>query len=161
MIWLTLVACASQPDDSARPDQSVATQANPASAEAGWLRGDLHFHTNYSDDALEQGGDWMGPALDIADAYTDEAWTNAFPETARDRLHIVAVTHHRTTAGHDDPDFGHESLVVIGGEEFGSNGHAGIWGHTEHIPHDPLAGESGRASRDDGHDGLDGGLRLR
>ncbi len=91
MIWLTLVACASQPDDSSLSDSSAAVQANPASAEAGWLRGDLHFHTNYSDDALEQGGDWMGPALDIADAYQDPAWTEAFPETARDRLHFVAA----------------------------------------------------------------------
>ena len=120
MIWpLILLACTSKPGDSAQADPGDPFQPDPASAEEGWLRGDLHFHTNYSDDALEQGGDWMGPALDIADAYQDSAWTEAFPETARDRLHFVAVTDHRTTAGLSDPDFGHENLVVIGGGYIG------------------------------------------
>ncbi|MDP6931425.1 MAG: CehA/McbA family metallohydrolase [Myxococcota bacterium] len=140
MITWALLACTSTPGDPV--DTGSVGQANPASADAGWLRGDLHFHTNYSDDALEQGGDWMGPALDIADAYRDATWAEAFPETSQDFLHFVAVTDHRTTDGHQDPDFGHESLVVIGGEEFGSTGHAGIWGHQEHISHESQAGES-------------------
>ncbi len=113
--------------------------ARPA---AGWLRGDLHFHTNYSDDALEQSGDWLGQALDIADAWRAIEWTTAHPELAPDdHLQFVAVTDHRTTAGLSDPDFGHDALVVIGGEEFGSDGHAGIWGHTTHVPHESQAGE--------------------
>jgi len=135
-----LLACAvSDPDPSDAPTAPV-DLATPA---AGWLRGDLHFHTNYSDDALEQGGDWMGPALDIAHAWSDPAWKAAFPEYAPgDQLDFVAVTDHRTDAGWADPDFGHDHLVVLAGEEFGSDGHAGVWGADAHIPHEPQGGES-------------------
>ena len=152
MIWLMLLACNSTPGDSSTEDTAALTQPNPASAVAGWLRGDLHFHTNYSDDALEQGGDWMGPALDIADAYGAPEWTAAFPETQADRLHFVAVTDHRTTAGLSDSEFGHENLVVIGGEEFGSDGHAGIWGHEEHISHEVQGEESAQQRLSDAID---------
>ena len=113
------------------PDPNFAVPAN------GWYRGDLHTHPSHSD-----GEDGVAVVLDIADAYRDATWAEAFPETSQDFLHFVAVTDHRTTDGHQDPDFGHESLVVIGGEEFGSTGHAGIWGHQEHISHESQAGES-------------------
>lgn len=140
---LLLLAC-HPPDAAPAPtppaDDAPVDLATPAD---GWLRGDLHFHTNYSDDALEQGGDWMGPALEIADAWGDPTWAAFVPGHApTDRLDFIAVTDHRTTAGFADEDFGHDTLVVIGGEEFGSDGHAGIWGHEEHVPHEPVAGET-------------------
>lgn len=139
---LLLLACATPEGDSV-PTAVAAGPVDLATPAAGWLRGDLHFHTNYSDDALEQGGDWMGPALDIADAWGDPVWAATFPEYAPgDQLDFVAVTDHRTDAGWSDPDFGHEHLVVIAGEEFGSDGHAGIWGADAHIPHEPQGGES-------------------
>lgn len=143
---LPLLACvdpATAPaDDSGGAAPATSSPVDIASPMDGWLRGDLHFHTNHSDDALEQNGDWMAGALLIADAWRAPEWTAAFPDLAPDdHLQFVAVTDHRTTAGLTDPDFGHETLVVIGGEEFGSDGHAGIWGHQEHIPHEPQAGE--------------------
>ena len=85
----------------------------------------------------------MGPALAIADAWRDPTWTAAFPEYApEDHLQFVAVTDHRTDAGWSDPDIDHPYLAVLKGEEFGSDGHAGIWGHDAHIPHEPQDGES-------------------
>lgn len=129
---LALLAC--------HPDAKETGEPEPDPFE-GWLRGDLHFHTNYSDDALEQGGDWMGPALDIAAAWSAPEWVAAFPELEGDHLDFVAVTDHRTTAGLADPDFAHDELIVIGGEEFGSDGHAGIWGLGEHVPHEPQGDE--------------------
>lgn len=142
---LLLAACtASTPSggDDSGGDSGPAGPVDIAPPTAGWYRGDLHFHTNYSDDAREQKGDWMGPALAIADAWRAEEWVTAHPEyAATDHLQFVAVTDHRTVDGLSDPDFGHPYLAVLGGEEFGSDGHAGIWGITEHIPHEPQGGE--------------------
>lgn len=137
---LLLLACTAPPDPA--PPVADAAPVDVATPDDGWLRGDLHFHTNYSDDALEQGGDWMGPALDIADAWGDPAWQAFTGAAPTDRLDFVAVTDHRTDAGWTDPDFAHERLVVLPGEEFGSDGHAGAWGHDAHVPHEPQAGES-------------------
>lgn len=140
-----LLACVARSDDD-HPADTADTPAGPAdiaTPSVGWFRGDLHFHTNYSDDAVEQGGDWMAGALAIADAWRDPAWVGANPDLSPDdHLQFIAVTDHRTTAGLSDPDFGHPYLAVLGGEEFGSDGHAGIWGIREHIPHEPQRGES-------------------
>lgn len=146
---LLLTACA--PADPGADDVPVVPgPADIARPADGWLRGDLHFHTNFSDDALEQGGDWMGPALAIADAWRDEVWTAANPDLSPDdHLQFIAVTDHRTVAGLSDPDYTHPYLALLGGEEFGSDGHAGIWGLGEHVPHEPQAGESARARMDD------------
>lgn len=143
-MWLLIgLGCAGEKHVDSDTLVTPATPVDIAPSADGWLRGDLHFHTNYSDDALEQGGDWMAGALEIADAWRDDAWVAAYPELAPDdHLQFVAVTDHRTVAGHADPDFTHDYLALLGGEEFGSDGHAGIWGQTTHIPHEPQAGES-------------------
>jgi len=143
MWWLVLVlsGCKS-PDPTGEDSAEPVDWPDVATVASGWLRGDLHYHTNYSEDAAEQGGDSVRAALQIADAWRGEAWLDAHPEQQADHLHFVAVTDHRTTDHHADPDFGHDYLVVIGGEEFGSNGHAGIWGHSEHVPHDPVGDEA-------------------
>lgn len=142
--WMMLLAACGPAADDSPLDTDVGDPVGDAiaSVDDGWLRGDLHFHTNYSEDAASQGGDDMGLALDIADAWRDPEWVAAFDPIGEDHLHFVAVTDHRTVAGHADPDFGHDYLVVVGGEEFGSNGHAGIWGQQTHVEHDPIAGET-------------------
>ncbi len=130
-------------DTTGLPVLATATgDANFAIAANGWVRGDLHFHTNYSGDAKQQGGDDLGAALVIADAWRDPIYLATHPEDAGNGLDYVAVTDHRTDAALHDPDFKHDHLIVIPGEEFGSTGHAGIWGLKQHIPADPLGSES-------------------
>lgn len=115
---------------------------NIATAEAGWFRGDLHFHTNHSEDASRQGGDELGLALKIADSYRDPAYVAAFPEREGDGLDFVVVTDHRTDAPLSDPNFRHDHLIVVPGEEYGTDGHANVIGLKKHIPQEPQAGES-------------------
>ncbi len=129
-------------DTTGLPVLATATgDANFAIAANGWYRGDLHFHTNYSDDAKKQGGDDLAEALVIADAWRDPVYTNVNPGTAGNGLDFVAVTDHRTDAALHDPNFKHDHLIVIPGEEFGGTGHAGIWGLKKHITADPVNGE--------------------
>ena len=123
--------------------QPVAGPSNFAVAAAGWYRGDLHFHTNHSEDALDQGGDDMLGALQVADAFRHPDFVKHHPTLAGNGLDYVAVTDHRTDAVLTDPDFKHPHLILIAGEEFGGTGHAGVWGFQKHIPHQPLKGESG------------------
>lgn len=122
---------------------TVTGDANFAVAAAGWYRGDLHFHTNYSEDALKQGGDDLAPALQIADAWRDPVYVAAHPQDGGNGLDFVAVTDHRTDLALHDPNFKHDHLIVIPGEEFGGTGHAGIWGLKKHITQDPTHGETG------------------
>ncbi len=136
---LLTVSCGRQTESVVEPAGPIDTVAFRAD---GWLRGDLHFHTNYSGDAADQGGDDMPGALAVADAWRDSVWVDAHPDRAQDYLDYIAITDHRTTAGHSDPAFPHDHLIVIGGEEFGSDGHAGIWGYQDHIPHEVQADES-------------------
>lgn len=113
-----------------------------AVAAAGWYRGDLHYHTNHSEDARRQGGDDVATALAIADAYRDPIYLAAHPEHVGDALDFVAVTDHRTDAPIFDPAFRHDFLFLIPGEEYGGAGHANVFGLRAHIPHEPRAGES-------------------
>ncbi len=130
-------------DTTGLPLLATATGAsNFAVAANGWYRGDLHFHTNYSGDAKQQGGDDLGPALNIADAWRDPVYLAAHPEATGNGLDFVAVTDHRTDAALHDPNFKHDYLIVIPGEEFGGTGHAGIWGLKQHIPETPQGTES-------------------
>lgn len=108
----------------------------------GWYRGDLHFHSNFSDDALEQGGDWVGPALRIAEYYQDATFQAAFPEHIDNHFDYVALTDHRTVEGTWDIDFKSDKLILIPGEEFGSTGHASAWNITSMVPGDPSEGRT-------------------
>lgn len=135
------IACV--PQKSPTPDHNP---GNFATAENGWYRGDLHFHTRHSEDATAQGGDDLGLALRIADSYRDPDYLAAFPEREGDGLDFIVVTDHRTDAALHDPDFKHDHLILIGGEEYGSSGHANIIGLKQHITQDPVAGET-RAQR--------------
>ncbi len=67
-------------DTTGLPVLATATgDTNFAIAANGWYRGDLHFHTNYSEDAKKQGGDNLKEALIIADAWRDPVFTQANP----------------------------------------------------------------------------------
>ncbi|MGB0588364.1 MAG: CehA/McbA family metallohydrolase [Myxococcota bacterium] len=115
---------------------------NFAVVSAGWYRGDFHYHTTHSEDALEQGGEGVGMALAIADFYRHPIFEEGHPEQVGNSLDFVAVTDHRTDSHLSDPEFTHDHLIVIPGEEYGGSGHAGIFGLKQHIPHEPQAGES-------------------
>jgi hypothetical protein len=108
----------------------------------GWLRGDFHFHTNYSDDALEQGGDWVGAALRISEYYENPVFLESFPQYENNHLDFINISDHRTTEGCSDPEFASDSLVLICGEEFGSTGHANTINVSETISSDPVDGRT-------------------
>jgi hypothetical protein len=122
--------------------RAVEGETNFAVASAGWYRGDFHYHTTHSDDALEQGGDGVGVALAIADFYRHPIFEAGHPEQVGNGLDFIAVTDHRTDSHLSDPEMTHDHLIVVPGEEYGGSGHAGIFGLTQHIPHAPQAGES-------------------
>lgn len=113
--------------------------ANPS---VGWYRGDLHFHSNYSDDALDQGGDWVGPALRIAEYYGDPVFQQTYPEYVSNAMDFVALTDHRTVEGTYDLDFHSDKLILIPGEEFGNTGHANALNITRAELSDPVDGRS-------------------
>lgn len=117
-------------------------ETNMATPAAGWYRGDLHYHTLYSGDAQKQGGDDVKTAIAIADAFRDPTYLARYPERAGNGLDFLAITDHRTDGALTDPDFQHDHLMLIPGEEYGGDGHAGIWGLLAHISNDPQAGES-------------------
>lgn len=108
----------------------------------GWYRGDLHFHSNYSGDALDQGGDWVGPALRIAEYYQDPVFQGTFPEYVSNQLDYIALTDHRTVEGTYDLDFRSDKLILIPGEEFGSTGHANALNISRMVSADPAEGRS-------------------
>ena len=113
------------------PDPNFAVAAN------GWYRGDLHAHTTHSD-----GEDDVATVLAIADAYRDPLLLEHHPELAGNGLDFFAITDHRTVAHIHDPDYHHDHLILIDGEEFGGAGHANIWGLHDHIPHQHGQGQS-------------------
>lgn len=132
---LTALACSSPPPEPPDPNPG-----NFLTAAAGWYRGDLHYHTTYSEDADKQGGDSLGTAVAIADAYRDPVFLAAHPEWEGDGLDFVAITDHRTDEHLSDPALDHPHLIVIPGEEYGGGGHANIFGLKKHIPHQPEEG---------------------
>lgn len=121
----------------------VGGEPNFAVAAAGWYRGDLHYHTTHSDDAADQGGDDLKGALAVADAFRHPDFIKGNPQLAGNGLDYIAITDHRTDKVLQDPEFHHPHLILLAGEEFGGAGHAGIWGFSKHIPHEPLKGETG------------------
>lgn len=127
---------------AAKPPPPSNNPANLATVAAGWYRGDLHFHTNYSEDAKRQGGDDLVPALAIADAYRDPLFLARHPDWEGDGLDFVEVSDHRTDAALADPGFRHDHLIVVPGEEYGGDGHANVIGLARHIPQDPGDGET-------------------
>jgi len=126
------------------PGVLVATDgpSNFAVASAGWYRGDFHYHTTHSEDALQQGGEDLATAIQIADFYRHPVFEAGHPDQVGNGLDFITITDHRTDAALSDPAFTHDHLIVVPGEEYGSSGHAGIFGLKAHITHEPLGDES-------------------
>ncbi len=100
--------------------------------EDGWLRGDLHMHTTHSD-----GFNDVATVIAIAEYFEHEVFLAYHPEYEGNHLDFIALTDHRTTTQNDDPDFVSDRLILIPGEEFGGDGHAGCLGVSATVDHDP------------------------
>jgi len=107
----------------------------------GWLRGDLHMHTTYSDGTASV-------ALTIAyGEYLEDPTFLAFhPEYEGNGLDFLAITDHRTFDAPSDPGWASERLTLIPGEEFGGDGHANLFGIDAFVSHDP--GNDGTTTAD-------------
>lgn len=149
MLLLTLLACtSSDPTDSGSSDSgssdsgssdggtvdtpSAASWLGIALREDGWLRGDLHVHTT-----LEGGFDDLATNIALAEYLADPVFVDAHPEYDGNQLDYLSITDHRMVDGQSLPDYQSDQLVLVGGEEFGTKGHAGTHGVYEFVDHDP------------------------
>ncbi len=98
----------------------------------GWLRGDLHMHTTWSD-----GDDSVATTIAIAEYLEDPLFLAAHPEYSDNQLDFIAITDHRTVDCLSDPEWTSQKLLLVSGEEFGGNGHANVFGISEFVDHDP------------------------
>ena len=96
--------------------------ANFAVAQAGWYRGDFHYHTTHPEDAKEQGGEGVGTALAIADFYRHPAFEAGHPDEVGNGLDFITITDHRTDTHLSDPELVHDHLIIVPGEEYGGAG---------------------------------------
>ena len=130
-----VLACGGDKDDTGSLGTAPAPyEAEPGIAlrEDGWLRGDLHMHTTHSD-----GWDDLSTVIDLAEYLVDDLFLAAHPEYTDNQLDFISITDHRTVDGQSDPAYQSDMLILIGGEEFGSTGHAGVHGIHEFVDHDP------------------------
>jgi hypothetical protein len=129
-----LAACTPDPGDSARDTSPPAFEplVQITTAADGWLRGDLHMHSEHSD-----GWDTVATVIDIAEYLEHPTFLAHHPEYQGSGLDFIAMTDHRTVAQNSDPDFVSDRLVLIPSEEFGSPGHANLPGVLEFVDHDP------------------------
>ncbi len=141
-VGLLVCGCPADDDDSAGPGDDDVTGDDDttddvssegiALREDGWLRGDLHLHTSHSD-----GFNDVATVIAVAEYLEDETFLAYHPEFVGNHLDFLALTDHRTTTQNDDPDFVSDRLILIPGEEFGTDGHAGCLGVTDTVHHDP------------------------
>jgi hypothetical protein len=96
--------------------------------EIGWLRGDLHLHTTYSD-----ADDTPAMVIAIAAYLESPEFTAAHPEYKDNGLDFIAMTDHNSVDGLDDPGWNSDTLILIGAEEFSGPSHANLFGITKHI----------------------------
>lgn len=151
---LVLSGCADGSSTSAPPDtradtadttDTTAPPETPADVEVpepiapalqlrsdGWLRGDLHMHTLWSD-----GDDSVGIVVALAEYLGEQEFLSFHPDFEDGHLDFIAVTDHHVTAVATDPEFTSDTLILIPGQELGGPGHANLWPLTEAISYDP------------------------
>ena len=115
--------------------------------EEGWLSGDLHSHSTYSD-----GEDSVATVVALAEYFQDPAFLAFHPEYVGNPMDFLALTDHRTTDQNHDPDFVSDTVVLIPGEEFGSPGHANFFPVTSTIEYNPDGGAVTLQNYQDGFD---------
>ncbi len=130
---------ASEPDtapveDTASTDRVVPEPIAPARQlrQDGWLRGDLHMHTLWSD-----GDDAVGIVVALAEYLSEQEFLSFHPDFEDGHLDFIAITDHHVTAVATDPEFSSDTLILIPGQELGGPGHANLWPLTEAISYDP------------------------
>lgn len=132
LLLLALTACSpNEVEESGTPPGTV-DPAGFLSRDDGWRRGDLHMHTEWSD-----GWDDVATVIAIGEYLEDPEFLAYHPEYEGNGLDFIAITDHRTVDGQADPDYHSDRLVLLGGEEFGSPGHAGVIGVHTFVDHDP------------------------
>jgi hypothetical protein len=119
-------------DDSASNDDTDDGHLGIALREDGWLRGDLHLHTIYSD-----GFDGVATTVALAEYWAHETFVAYHPEFAGNGLDFIAITDHDNVQSQVDPGFVSDRMTLIGGEELWTKGHANRWGIDEHATIDP------------------------
>ncbi|MBM4395104.1 MAG: CehA/McbA family metallohydrolase [Deltaproteobacteria bacterium] len=122
------------PGDDVTADVQVPPPVDPALVlrKVGWLSGDLHLHSN-----LDDGEDPIGTIVALAEYLATPEFLAFHPEYAGNPIGFIALTDHRMVDGNSDPAFVSDEVVLIPGEEFGGPGHAGIWGLSTVVEHDP------------------------
>ncbi|MBN1945975.1 MAG: thrombospondin type 3 repeat-containing protein [Bradymonadales bacterium] len=105
---------------------------------AGWVPGDFHSHTNYSDDAAQMGGDDIDVWVDLHEYYEDPRFLAVHPEYEGRALRFQAISDHSTLQGAFDPDFHSDRLVLIPGDEIsGVPQHANALNIFTHVSNRP------------------------
>lgn len=102
------------------------------SRQDGWLRGDLHMHTTYSD-----GWDDLATVKAIAGYLETEEFILFHPEFQGNGLDFIAITDHNDIRAFSDPDWFSERLILIRGEEYSTRGHANCFGIQDVVLPDP------------------------
>ncbi len=100
--------------------------------DAGWLRGDLHMHTTYSDGTAS-----VALTIAYAEYLEDPVFVAFHPEYDGNGLDFLSITDHRTFDAPSDPGWASDRLILVPGEEFGSDGHANLFGIDAVVSHDP------------------------
>lgn len=129
------------------PDVPVVPDPALRLRDGGWLIGDLHMHSTYSD-----GEDSVAVTVGLAEYFTDPDFLAFHPAYDGFALDYIALTDHRTAVQNLDPDFVSEKVVLIPGEEFGGPGHACLFGVTDTVNHNANGGQT---TVEDYFDGLE------
>ncbi len=117
---------------SSTTSTTTTTPPELLSRDDGWLRGDLHIHTTY-----DGGTEDVATVIELAEYLGSETFLSAHPEFSGHHLDFLSITDHRTVEQQSDPGYASDALILVGGEEFGSDGHAGTHGISEFVDHDP------------------------